>query len=75
MRGAGTTVFSRGLAAGLLCLLLGSGAQAALFEDDEARKAILDLRNRLHAGRGALDAHARPRARSSCSRCGAACWK
>ena len=47
MRGAGTTVFSRGLAAGLLCLLLGNGAQAALFEDDEARKAILDLRNRL----------------------------
>ena len=47
MRGTASTVFLRGTAAALLCLLLGGGAQAALFEDDEARKAILDLRSRL----------------------------
>ncbi|SEA06301.1 tol-pal system protein YbgF [Variovorax sp. YR216] len=43
MRGA----FLRGsaLAAALLCASL--GAQAALFEDDEARRAILDLRQRV----------------------------
>ncbi len=40
-------VFLRGgaLAAALLCVSL--GAQAALFEDDEARRAILDLRQRV----------------------------
>ncbi|RZL87314.1 MAG: tol-pal system protein YbgF [Variovorax sp.] len=37
------------LAAGLLCASL--GAQAALFEDDEARRAILDLRQRVEAMR------------------------
>ncbi|MDM0103673.1 tol-pal system protein YbgF [Variovorax sp. J22R24] len=47
MRGA----FLRGaaLAAALLCASL--GAQAALFEDDEARRAILDLRQRVEAMR------------------------
>jgi tol-pal system protein YbgF len=37
------------LAAALLCASVGS--QAALFEDDEARKAILDLRQRVEAMR------------------------
>ena len=34
-----------------LCLLGGQGANAALFEDDEARRAILDLRQRVEAQR------------------------
>ena len=44
-------VSSRGaaLAAAMLCASL--GAQAALFEDDEARRAILDLRQRVEAMR------------------------
>jgi hypothetical protein len=37
------------LAVALLCASL--GAQAALFEDDEARRAILDLRQRVEAMR------------------------
>jgi tol-pal system protein YbgF len=41
------------LAAALLCVSLGS--QAALFEDDEARKAILDLRQRVEAMRQQTD--------------------
>ncbi len=40
---------SAALAAALLCASL--GAQAALFEDDEARRAILDLRQRVEAMR------------------------
>jgi len=40
---------SAALAAVLLCASL--GAQAALFEDDEARRAILDLRQRVEAMR------------------------
>jgi len=49
MRGAASTAVARALAAAALCLLvLGSGgARAALFEDADARKAILDLRTRL----------------------------
>ena len=45
------------LAAGLaaLCLFASSGARAALFEDDEARRAILDLRQRVEAQRQAAD--------------------
>jgi len=39
------------VAAGLLCV----GANAALFEDDEARKAILDLRQRVETLRGEVD--------------------
>jgi len=41
----------RGLFMGAVaaCLVLGAPARAALFEDDEARKAILDLRARLSA--------------------------
>ncbi|GAB2577065.1 tol-pal system protein YbgF [Ramlibacter solisilvae] len=41
------------LAASLFALSLGAagGAQAALFEDDEARRAILDLRQRMDAQR------------------------
>ena len=41
------------LAVALLCASL--GAQAALFEDDEARKAILDLRQRVEAVRQQTD--------------------
>jgi len=41
------------LAAALLCASVGS--QAALFEDDEARKAILDLRQRVEAMRQQTD--------------------
>lgn len=40
---------SAALAAALLCASV--GAQAALFEDDEARRAILDLRQRVEAMR------------------------
>ena len=41
----------------LSALLMGS-AQAALFEDDEARRAILDLRQRMEASANALKAQA-----------------
>ncbi len=43
--------------AGLAALTLGmaSGASAALFEDDEARRAILDLRQRVEANRLAAE--------------------
>jgi tol-pal system protein YbgF len=41
------------LAAALLCVSMGS--QAALFEDDEARRAILDLRQRVEAMRQQTD--------------------
>lgn len=41
------------LAAALLCSSL--GAQAALFEDDEARRAIIDLRQRVEALRAASE--------------------
>ncbi|SCX48623.1 tol-pal system protein YbgF [Variovorax sp. EL159] len=41
------------LAAALLCVSVGS--QAALFEDDEARKAILDLRQRVETMRQQTD--------------------
>jgi tol-pal system protein YbgF len=37
------------------CLLAGSGASAALFEDDEARRAILELRQRVEQQRLAHD--------------------
>ena len=49
-----------GWAAGLLAVsLLGSGAaRAALLEDDEARRAILDLRQRLEATNNAFKAQA-----------------
>ena len=47
------TALAAGLAA--LCLFAGSGARAALFEDDEARRAILDLRQRVEAQRQAAD--------------------
>jgi tol-pal system protein YbgF len=52
--------FNRPVRAGLLllCLLAGAGARAALLEDDEARRAILDLRQRLEATNNALKAQA-----------------
>ena len=46
--------FSRCLAAGLTCLCVGA-ASAGLFDDEEARKAILDLRQRVEAVRQELD--------------------
>ena len=45
----GLTLRGAALAAALLCASL--GAQAALFEDDEARRAILDLRQRVETMR------------------------
>jgi tol-pal system protein YbgF len=45
----GTSLRGAAVAAALLCASL--GAQAALFEDDEARRAILDLRQRVEAMR------------------------
>jgi tol-pal system protein YbgF len=45
----GVSLRGAALAAVLLCASL--GAQAALFEDDEARRAILDLRQRVEAMR------------------------
>jgi tol-pal system protein YbgF len=47
MRAAVLPACGRAIAAGLLCLLAGGGVQAQLFADDDARKAILDLRTRL----------------------------
>jgi tol-pal system protein YbgF len=38
-----------------LCLAASSGASAALFEDDEARRAILELRSRVEAQRVAAE--------------------
>src|SRR5688572_14177259 len=35
----------------VLCLVASSAASAALFEDDEARRAILDVRQRVEAQR------------------------
>ena len=72
MRGTASTVFVRGTAAALLCLLLGGRRTAGLFDDEEARKAILDLRQRPSRPRSGR-AQAVPRATSSCSRCAAAC--
>jgi tol-pal system protein YbgF len=46
MRAAVPPACRRAIAAGLLCLAAG-GVQAQLFADDDARKAILDLRARL----------------------------
>jgi len=39
----------------LLCLVAGTSASAALFEDDEARRAILELRQRVDAQRVAAE--------------------
>ena len=52
------TTFQRSCAAVALATasLFGAGAQAALFEDDEARRAILDLRQRVEAQRQATEA-------------------
>lgn len=52
--GAGFPFVRSGLrVAALTALLAASSAQAALFEDDEARRAILDLRGRVEAQREA----------------------
>ena len=52
--GAGFPFVRSGLrVAALAALLAASSAQAALFEDDEARRAILDLRGRVEAQREA----------------------
>lgn len=47
--------FLRHAALGLVATLAMSGGHAALFEDDEARKAILDLRQRVEAMRSTSD--------------------
>jgi tol-pal system protein YbgF len=41
------SLFSRSAACAAVLLFASAGAQAALFEDDEARRAILDLRQRV----------------------------
>lgn len=46
----------RFLTASCLALSLLGGAQAALFDDNEARRAILDLRQRLEASNGSIKA-------------------
>ena len=45
----------RSIALAALCLLASTGARAALFEDDEARRAILELRQRVEQQRLAHD--------------------
>lgn len=50
-----SSLFSKPAAVLLACLLSMGSAQAALFEDDEARKAILDLRQRVETMRGEAD--------------------
>ena len=47
---------SRGFLSGVLLLVSLGGAHASLFSDDEARKAILDLRQRVEAQKAATDA-------------------
>ncbi len=42
----------------MMCLLGAGHSQAGLFEDDEARRAILDLRQKLEATQGALKSQA-----------------
>ena len=43
------------IAVAALCLAASAGASAALFEDDEARRAILELRGRVEAQRQAIE--------------------
>jgi tol-pal system protein YbgF len=47
--------FSWRLALAALCLGVSTASSAALFEDDEARRAILDLRQRIEAQRLAME--------------------
>ena len=57
MSGPAVRRFAGSVAVGLaLSLALGGPASAALFEDDEARKAILELRQRVDANRQASEA-------------------
>ncbi|HSI52693.1 MAG: tol-pal system protein YbgF [Ramlibacter sp.] len=54
----GRPLYTRTALAGLLaalCLTVSTGASAALFEDDEARRAILELRQKVEAQRQALE--------------------
>ena len=50
-----SSLFSKPATLLLVYFLSVGGAQAALFEDDEARKAILDLRQRVEVMRGEAD--------------------
>lgn len=49
------SLFSKSTAVFLVCLWSVGSSHAALFEDDEARKAILDLRQRMEVMRGEAD--------------------
>jgi tol-pal system protein YbgF len=50
-----SSLFSKSTAVLLVCLWTLGSSRAALFEDDEARKAILDLRQRVEVLRGESD--------------------
>jgi peptidoglycan hydrolase CwlO-like protein len=50
-----SSMFSKSAAVLFVCLCSLGNSQAALFEDDEARKAILDLRQRVEVMRGEAD--------------------
>lgn len=50
-----SSLFSKSTAVLLVCLWSVGSSHAALFEDDEARKAILDLRQRVEVVRGEAD--------------------
>lgn len=50
-----SSLFSKSIAVLCLCLWSLGSSHAALFEDDEARKAILDLRQRVEVIRGEAD--------------------
>ncbi len=50
-----SSLFSKSTAVLLVCLWTLGSSQAALFEDDEARQAILDLRQRVEVMRGEAD--------------------
>ncbi|MDD5028443.1 MAG: tol-pal system protein YbgF [Rhodoferax sp.] len=62
------------LALALTAVLMSAGSQAALFEDDEARKAILDLRQRVEAVRTEAE-QARQAARQAAAQDGASLSK
>ena len=70
------TPLARGLAAACLRAVPGASsiASAALFEDDEARRAILELRQRVEAQRAAAERQAEDLRAEETRSCAAACW-